>query len=372
MDCACSCCCSCCCCCCSPAAPVVDAPDGTGSIGGSTSMGGSGSSAAPRFARRRSAAVTRCSKRPSVARRAVASPQIFSARTSELAVMICMSRSTSLSCPMTAALPTFCVRPFCDPIAAPCPRTSAARPSNCLLRSPWTSPQPASTSPRSSARAAATSPRRLAVAASTRDPSSPRSSVLRLPTWELSSLRSSAPRLRMRAKSSAASRTSAADWSERRAPAASAARLLAASPNSLRCAPPASSSSTARSEAKALESSCEFSIGASPATTVFTLRASSATAARSFSTSARRNLRSALSSSLRSQWLCWCRSSSLLRASRSVSRAPTKLPSLMSSSLMEFCKNSVVVRSIMRVSVTANWCRRSSTSVLRVVHSASR
>mmetsp|Transcript_124054 Transcript_124054/g.362112 ORF Transcript_124054/g.362112 Transcript_124054/m.362112 type:complete len:330 (+) Transcript_124054:997-1986(+) len=327
--------------------------------------------------RRRSTNEIRTSMRPSAARRAETSPQIFCARTSELAVMICMSLSTSLSCPTTAALDCKAgTRSFCNAAKFPCPWTSAETLSICRLSSACSSPRLAVTSLRSSARAAATSSRMPALTTSTR---------------ELSSLRNSEPKLRMRAKSSVASRPSAAERSERSAPASALrfspppvaansktrsepAPLLTVSLSSPRYAELllVSSSRTARSEANALERSWEFSTGASPAIAEVTLRASSEKAVRSFSTSVRRNLRSAFSSSLRSAWLIWCRSESLLRASRSVSKWPTRFPILCSSSSMELCKNSVVVRSSISASVTLSWRRRSSTSVFRALHSASK
>mmetsp|Transcript_127500 Transcript_127500/g.354957 ORF Transcript_127500/g.354957 Transcript_127500/m.354957 type:complete len:298 (-) Transcript_127500:1558-2451(-) len=296
------------------------------------------SSGAPRLVRRRSTIESRTSKRPSLALRAEASPQIFSARTSELAVITCMSRNTSLSWPTTATLDVK-VGPL--PSASCmgnvfCPLISTTMFSKCRVSSAWSSAQFAVMSPRSSARAAEISPRSPALAASSREVNSPRSSP---------------PKLRMRPSNSVASRPSAAERSERRAPASAwrfslppevassmtrsePAPLLTVSFNSDRIVPllQASSSSAALSEAKALVRSCALSTAASPTSAEFTLIARSASAARSFSTSAMRSLRSAFSSSLRSLCFIECLSVSFLRASRSVSRALTMFPSRISNS----------------------------------------
>mmetsp|Transcript_100970 Transcript_100970/g.325948 ORF Transcript_100970/g.325948 Transcript_100970/m.325948 type:complete len:244 (+) Transcript_100970:1202-1933(+) len=243
--------------------------------------------------------------------------------------MTCISRVTSPSWAMTAALEC---KPDPAPSpsaveAAPCARSSAVLASICRPSSARRSAQLAEMSPRSSARAPATSLRSPAVADSRR---------------EASSARSSAPRPRRRVDSSVASRPRAAERSERSAPAS------------------------------ALVRPCELSMEASPAIAACMLRAESARAARSFSTSAIRSLLSALSSSRRSDRLIWCRSASFLRASRSVSSASTRQPSRTSSSPIELCRVSGAALSTTSASVRLSCCRSSSTSVLRALHSASR
>mmetsp|Transcript_32265 Transcript_32265/g.82137 ORF Transcript_32265/g.82137 Transcript_32265/m.82137 type:complete len:559 (-) Transcript_32265:419-2095(-) len=355
-------------CCCGGCASLVGAvftpsPDDLSTLEVTSEATSDGSASAPSFVSRRSTLTMRTSSCPSACRRAVASLQTFSASTSELAVMTCMRRSTS-PCWPTAVSPLVC-----------CPPMRAFVASINTLSSSCTSRQLTAMSLRSSVALAKMSARRLARVTS---------------ICVLSSARSSLPRLRTRCSSSVASRPSAAERLECRAPtsawrwsapcAAASSRTIR-SPAPLFCessisprAPvllPISSSSTPFSVASAFVMPLDRSSSASSVMAVCMFSAKSASVPRIFSMSCWRSLRSPFTKFSMSWMLIWNLSMSARRDSRSTSSFSTMPDIRISISWRSCCTPSDMVLSMTMASVTEICCRRSPTSCLRALHSDS-